>query len=202
LVKQVVNGLTRYYFFRDEQLWKIVVVFDAGRAKDFDAFVALMQAGFQAKPRAQEMGAKGQSKRRVSASWHDELTVATARDRRDFFSAYLVRFIQKGQGEGYQAGRTQQKKSQRAENGDLTDLFSDNDGIAEATTGNVVDDLTGEKHEVDLSRGRLTVGAPVPTFEPELPAAGKTKAKKKGKAARKKSSSKGQPVSKPAKIVY
>jgi hypothetical protein len=83
----------------------------------------------------------------------------------------------------------------------IGDLFDEKaDTVGEAGE-NLVDDLTGSRHEVDLTAGRLEVTRPTPQFEDEGPASKKPSAKKKKKSA-KKVAPNAQPVSKPAKMVY
>ena len=79
----------------------------------------------------------------------------SAHDRRSFFNAYLIRFIQVGDGETYQAERKGERTAPAQERDeDLNALFSEG-GDDGADMPNVIDQMTGSDHEVDLSKGRM-----------------------------------------------
>jgi len=204
VLEQYISNQTRYYFFRDERLWKIAVVFDAASAKGFTGFIKLLRRVFQAKPKAYGYRRGLGKKVKNSATWRGKMTVVTARDRREFYNAYLVRFVQKETGEAFQSerGQVQKPSGTQPKNALLGGLFDDSgEGAGEGADENVVDALTGSKHEVDLRAGRLETAPPMPQFDDEDTSAKKTSSKKKKKKVKKKAPS-AEPVSKPAKMVY
>ena len=165
IIEQSVKGQKRYYFLRDDRLWKVAVIFDSFSAKTFKGFTRLLQKSFGSK--AKSGGTKAISKHSTRV-WRDKLSVAIAHDFLEFYSGYLVVFIQRGIGEEYQETIMKQERpdTAAAPSDAIGNLFDD-DGAADEDEGNVVDDLTGSKHEVNLNRARLFETQAVPTFEPE-----------------------------------
>ncbi|MGC6417266.1 MAG: hypothetical protein ACON3Z_09105 [Bradymonadia bacterium] len=163
IIEQSVKGQKRYYFLRDDRLWKVAVVFDSFSAKTFKSFTQLLQKSFGKKAKSGKPKSKHQTR-----VWQDKLTVAIAHDFLEFYSGYLVVFIQKGIGEEYQETvKKQERPSTAAAPSDAIGNLFDDDGDVDDGDGNVVDDLTGSKHEVNLNRARLFETQAVPTFEPE-----------------------------------
>ncbi|MEE2755829.1 MAG: hypothetical protein VYA30_04175 [Myxococcota bacterium] len=161
LLEQTVNNQARYYFFRDGKLWKIAVVFDASSAKGFTDFTGILDGSFGRKGKPAKNIRGGKAHR-----WTDQMTLATGIDLVEFYHAYLVLFIQRGEGEILQAARLsrQATKPPTVQSALVDDLLSGPDE-ADEEEENIVDALTGSKHEVNLNRARLFEQPAMPQFE-------------------------------------
>lgn len=179
LLEQTVNNQSRYYFFRQGRLWKIAVVFDASSAKNFGAFKNMLDGSF---------GRKGQPANEIRGGqthqWMDKMTLAKGVDLVEFYHAYLVLFIQRGEGESLQAARQsrQANPTPTTESSLVDDLLSGS-GESDDEEENIVDSLTGSKHEVNLNRARLFEQPAMPQFESAKP---DPKKRRKGKQKNKK----------------
>jgi len=152
LLVQKVMGQSRYYFFRDRSLWKIVVVMDASRSKSLTGFVREVGREFGRSASRTFRNEAGQ-KKLDTVTWKGPDTIATAIDQRGVFNAFLVRFVQVGRGEAIQLELDKRPKKKVAEDDMLTDLFEAEDRGATQAEPSLVDELTGESHELDLNRG-------------------------------------------------
>ncbi|MEE2789777.1 MAG: hypothetical protein VX589_20720 [Myxococcota bacterium] len=177
----------KYYFFRDNQLWKIVVVRDATRAGDFSAILNRLKGAF-GKPQNFVFGTVNGKKTMTAARWHDQQTTVTVSDQRLFYNAYVIRFLRTGAGETFQAERANRPAPtavQASSDPALNELFAGDESGDGAQDDDVVDRLTGQEHALDLESGRpkyqpivpTAPGRPVPNDNPE----GKSKKKTKNK---------------------
>ena len=143
----------RYFFFRDDGLWKIVVVYNSIRADSFAGFVAQIRKKY-GKPKKVEWGEIDGRKAMTSARWEDHKTRIVAEDMTTFYSAFVMRFIEVGNGTKWQERRAHLRKTQTEEtdaraDGLLADIIGD-DGAGEENS-DVVDQLTGVEHSVDVT---------------------------------------------------
>lgn len=143
----------RYYFFKDEQLYKVLVVYSTNVARQtkFPDFVR-KAAGKYGQPAETRKDKEG--KALVSAIWRDGMTELRVEDR-SLFGTYTMAFIQLGRGVEIEAERTptadgaQPIVSAQSE-GMIADIMGDGEGAG----ADVVDRLTGTEHKVDLELGR------------------------------------------------
>ncbi len=196
------GGQQRFYFFRNDRLWKIVVYMDAIQSPDFAGFVKQMSADLGQE--AQRSEPPQSASEAPIATWRDEKTVAVAESHVTFFSAYLLRFYQAGDGETFQAERSHLKLNQtaRVANEDVDDLFAADDvSGADETDDNVVDLMTGSGHDVDLSVGDMDnqMLTETPGNPPKKKSRSKRKARQSSGDAVKKTP---KPKSEKAKIIY
>ena len=176
----------RYYFFRNDRLWKIVAIRDATRATEIGVFLKRVNEDLGSKATVKYTGA-GKERTVERADWRDDKTWASVHDRTSFFNAYLIRFIQIGDGETYQAERKGvSKQAVQASDDDLNDLFAEGEASGDEQS-NVVDQMTGSDHAVDLSAGRVDYNPLTTEAEGAQPKKKKTTKKKpKGKIQKKK----------------
>ncbi|MCB9522221.1 MAG: hypothetical protein H6702_02425 [Myxococcales bacterium] len=172
----------RYYFFKDGALWKIVVAYNTTvtRSVKFTDFVKQVK-GKNGRPTDMEWATPpGGTRTLKKAIWADDLTQLEVEDRSEFFGTFVMRFIEKNNGVALDKGRRREAPAgagSDAADGMLADIMGAADG---SETANVVDELTGSAHNVDLSRGAT---------EQEVirrdPAPAKGRKKRGGKAAKK-----------------
>jgi len=143
----------RYFFFRDDGLWKIVVVYNSSRADSFAGFIAQIRKKYE-KPSKVEWGRVDGRKAMASARWEDHKTRIVAEDMSGFYSAFVMRFIEVGNGTTWQDRRAHLRKEQTDESDSRADgLLADitgGDGDDDEDT-DVVDELTGVEHSVDVT---------------------------------------------------
>lgn len=184
------QGTQKYYVFRNDRLWKVVVAYNTSRLGTFADFIGQVRAkyGPPKKVKFEEVDGERQMARAI---WEDEHTRMEAEDQSGFFSSYVMRYVEVGEGTRLQDARESAPKAaatageKRAE-GLMGDIFSEDGG---GTSGDVVDQITGVEAKVDLTTGRPAVYAPPPMAdETEAPA-------KKKKRTRSKKPTKKKPAS-------
>ena len=143
----------RYFFFRDDGLWKIVVVYNSSRADSFAGFVSQIRKKY-GKPKKVGWERIDGRKEMTSARWEDHKTRIVAEDMSGFYSAFVMRFIEVGNGTAWQERRAHLRKEQTDESDARADgLLADitgGDGEDDIDT-DVVDELTGVEHSVDTT---------------------------------------------------
>lgn len=144
----------RYYFFKDEQLYKVLVVYSTAVARQtkFPAFVS-KAAGKYGKP-AKTITDKTPDNALIGAIWRDEMTELRVRDR-SLFATYTMAFLQAGRGAQIEDARSPSAEGASAivdpqADGMIADFMVEGDGAG----ADVVDRLTGVEHKVNLDLGR------------------------------------------------
>ena len=198
----------RYYFFRNDRLWKVLVAYStsASRNVPFGDFVRQVQEK-HGRPTAVDWSTpKGGAKALRAAHWEDATTHLVAEDRTEFFGTFCMKFLDRTEGLTLEAARAQRPESERATDDPgvasaLAEITSDGAGSDDT----VVDRLTGTQHSVDLVNNRpdyettLDRGAVESPIYVETKTPKSDKKKKKGKAAAKGTgSATAAPASKPA----
>ncbi len=145
----------RYYFFVDDKLWKIVVAYNStiSRSVAFPAFVKQVSRKNGRPTEADWVTPPGGTRTMRAAVWADDLTQLTVEDRTAFFGTFVMRFVEKSAGVARDARRAEPDSTpapSRPSDGMLADIMGDTDGAA---TADVVDQLTGQDHAVDLAAG-------------------------------------------------
>jgi hypothetical protein len=151
------NQAQRYYFFQNDRLWKIVVVYNSSisRKVDFPAFIKQIKGTYGQPVKMDWHTPAGGTRTLRGVTWADEITHLDVEDRREFFGTYLMRFVDKADGLALEK-RRKGGAGVAAPGGDFTDgMMADimGDGGGE-DSANVVDELTGSQHDVDLITGR------------------------------------------------
>lgn len=144
----------RYYFFKDEQLYKVLVVYSTAVARQtkFPAFVN-KAAGKYGKPVSTITDEKADNAL-VGAIWRDDMTELRVRDR-SLFGTYTMAFLQAGRGAQIEDARAPSADGASPivdpqADGMIADIMVDGEGAG----ADVVDQLTGVEHKVNLDLGR------------------------------------------------
>lgn len=174
----------RYYIMRNDGLWKVVVTYNVSTMGTFQEFVDAVRAKYGNPKKASFSDDSGE--RRITAvTWEDGHTRMVARDESEFYSSYVMKFVQVGRGTDLEQARADRPRTRktasdsRAE-GLMADIFdSESSGAAD----DLVDEITGIEAEVDLESGRPQEYA-VPQMAEDTDV--KKKKRKKARKARKK----------------
>lgn len=179
----------RYYIFRNDQIWKVVVTYNVSTMGSFTDFVQAVR-GKYGNPKKASFSDDGGERRITAVTWEDDHTRMVVEDQSEFYSSYVMKFVQVGQGTDLEQARANRPKvrptaaDSRAE-GMMADIFEeDSAGAAD----DLVDQITGVEAEVDLSTGQVQQYA-----VPQMAEDTEPKKKKATKRAKKK-----QPKGKPA----
>jgi len=148
----------RYYFFRNDRLWKILVAYSSSVTQQtpFTDFVGQVQVKYGRPLNVEWVTPRGAPKRMVSASWDDAMTRLVVEDRTEFFGTYCMKFLSLSDGVALEDAR---KSSGPARTSALDDpgVASALDEITSdtgAAQDDVVDRLTGAQHSLDLKGNR------------------------------------------------
>lgn len=142
----------RYFFFKHDRLWKIVVAYNSvvTQSMTYAEFTAQVQDKY-GKPAEQRKGDDGKVHEVI---WRDNLTELVAEDRSAFYGTYVMKFLSLAEGvelEGQRnkkAGGPSTMADARADSM-LGDIIGGNDVPAANT--DVVDQITGTDHQIDMS---------------------------------------------------
>lgn len=143
----------RYYFFRYDKLWKMMVVYPSTDADGFSALTGKVTERYGRPHKTNWETPYGGGRRMVQAIWQDEETQLVVEDKSAFYSRYVMRFMSVAAGKEIEEIHTQRRDSaeasqrSRAGKGIAVDIFA-----KELDNDNVVDQITGTKHEVNLDR--------------------------------------------------
>lgn len=173
----------RYYIFRNDALWKVVVTYNVSSMGTFGDFVNAVRAKYGNPTKASFSDDAGE-RRITEVTWQDEHTRMTVKDESEFYSSYVMKFVQMGKGTDLEEARAKRPRKRqtagesRAE-GLMADIFDGESGAND----DLVDEITGVEAEVDLTTGRPQEYA-TPVMADDAPVRKKkTRAKKKAKKA-------------------
>jgi hypothetical protein len=143
----------RYYFFKDEQLYKVLVVYSTAVARrtKFPAFVSKAARKY-GRPVKKETSKT--DKALTGAVWRDDQTELRVRDR-GLYGTYTMAFLQAGRGVEIENARIPSADGAKAvvsaqSEGMIADIMGGGDGAS----ADVVDQLTGVEHKVNLNLGQ------------------------------------------------
>ncbi len=177
----------RYYFFKDDALWKIVVAYNqlVSQNTSFKCFLTQVRSKYGSP--AGQRTVKGDDKTIWAATWHDEITALVVEDRTGFFGTYVMKFVDKNLAKE-DAARAEAVQAPKPPGDDAaTDsLVGSIMGAApeDSEDGDVVDRLTGVETKVDMKTGRPIYEQPV-YQPPEDDEPKKKRARKKRRAKKK-----------------
>ncbi|MBM4292677.1 MAG: hypothetical protein FJ138_15730 [Deltaproteobacteria bacterium] len=143
----------RYYFFRYDKLWKMMVVYPSTDAEGFKQLTDKVEERYGRPHKTNWETPYGGARRMVQAIWQDEETQLVVEDKSAFYSRYVMRFVSLAAGKEIEEIHAQRRDSadssqrSRAGRGLGVDIFA-----KEAENDAVVDQITGTKHEVNLDR--------------------------------------------------
>lgn len=204
----------RYYFFRNDRLWKILVAYSSNVSRNtpFPEFLDQVQGKYGRPANVEWVTPKGGVKAIHAAHWDDPTTRLVAEDRTEFFGTYCMKFLSLSEGVALEESRKASgtaRKSSAMDDPSVASALSEITADTGASHDDVVDRLTGTQHTIDMvgnrpdNEGRLDRG-PVdsPTY-PGSDGGSKPKGKAKGKKAAPKSGAAAAPAapSKPV-IIY
>lgn len=151
LIKVEDGPAQRYFFFKDEQLWKVLVIYSSNVARQlaFEGFIQQIEKKYGSAASRQE-DAKGEV---VGATWEDALTRLVAQDR-SLFGTYAMVFLDKQRGVAIEAGRPPRQAAltpviDPAADSMIADIMAEGGGAG----NDVVDHITGNEHQVRLQVG-------------------------------------------------
>jgi hypothetical protein len=182
----------RYYFFRNDRLWKILIAYSSNvsRSTPFPEFLNQVQGKYGRPANVEWVTPKGGVKAIQAAHWDDPTTRLVAEDRTEFFGTYCMKFLSLSEGVALEESRKANgttRRSNAMDDPSVASALSEITADTGAAHEDVVDRLTGTQHTIDMvgnrpdNEGRLDRG-PVdsPTF-PEAERGPKSKGKGKGK---------------------
>lgn len=144
----------RYYFFKDEQLYKVLVVYSTSVARrtKFPAFVSKAARKY-GRPAKKETAPNDTAL--TGAIWRDKQTELRVRDR-SLYGTYTMAFLQAGRGVEIENARVPSADGSKAVvSAQSEDMIADIMGGGGETAGaDVVDRLTGVEHKVNLNLGQ------------------------------------------------
>lgn len=146
-----------YYFFKHERLWKILVAYHAGvtRRTGFNDFVGSVGRKYGQPLKVDWHTPLGGAREVRLAVWEDDLTQLSVENRTDFFGTFTMKFVDRKEGlaldqqRAEAAGKADPLQDPGVE-ATLLAITEDNGGGG----ADVVDQVTGQNHDVNLQRGR------------------------------------------------
>ena len=153
LLKFDEGSRTRYFFFRYDQLWKVVVSYPSDIGISFEGFVGRVKKKY-GRPMDQEWETPyGGSRQLAAVIWQDDKTILRLEDKSAFHGSYVMKLISRGTGDEIEKSHAAHHKAaskdldapQRI--GDGIDIFGEEDNVE-----GIVDQITGTKHKVNLDR--------------------------------------------------
>ena len=178
----------RYYFFKHDALWKVLLAYNASVSASvpFDDFLKRVKTAYGEPLHVEWYTPKGGTKRVRSATWEDETTVLVVEDRTAFFGTFVMKYLEKAEGAAREAALARKKaaEAQPVADPQMESMLDDITGVTEGDDGDVVDQLTGNSADVDLESGRPKYDSLVRASDLRRAKTvkGKKKKKKKGKA--------------------
>jgi hypothetical protein len=146
------GSVQRYYFFRYDKLWKVMVVYPSTSSDAFKQLISQVKGSYGRPKKVNWETPYGGARRMVEAIWQDDQTQMVIEDKSAFYSRFVMRFISLAAGREIQdihekkkAVKEQNRSSSASKIG--VDIFADED-----KTDDVVDQITGTKHEVNMNR--------------------------------------------------
>lgn len=156
LLKYDEGSRTRYFFFRYDQLWKVVVSYPSSDGSGFENLFDQVKKRFGRPVKKDWETPHGGSRHMVRAFWEDDKTRLIVEDMGSFYGCYVMKLISRVKGD--EIGRIHESRREtrpapgtaRKIGGGSVDIFGEEEDVSE-----VVDQITGEKHDVDLERVKM-----------------------------------------------
>lgn len=147
------NNRTRYFFFRYDQLWKVVVSYPSDIGLSFEEFVSRVR-GKYGRPQDEKWETPYGGSRQLSVvTWRDDKTTLQLEDKSTFHGVYVMKLISLAEGTSIEESHARRhKKGPRdldapQKIGGGINIFGEEEEI-----DSVVDQITGTKHNVNLKR--------------------------------------------------
>jgi hypothetical protein len=143
----------RYYFFRYDKLFKLVVAYPNTIAGDagFEGFVSKIEEKYGSPVKVDWDTPQGGTRTMVRGIWQDEKTQLIVEDFSSFYSRFTTKFVSVEQGleieELHEKG-TVKNGTKNAKSSASVNIYGEDTDQGE----NVIDQITGVKHSVNLQR--------------------------------------------------
>jgi hypothetical protein len=150
----------RYYFFRYDRLWKVMVIYSSDSIEGgFKSFVKQVRNKYGKPKKKNWVTPYGGSRHLVEVIWHDDKTHMFLEDKSAFYSRYVMRLMSVIDGKDIQALHERRKaqtdakkKANEAQNkknslGEI-DIFA----ADKEDEGDIVDKITGTTHQLNMER--------------------------------------------------
>lgn len=179
----------RYYFFKDDRLWKVLVAYNNSitRQVSFEKFARQVRKKYGRPLDIDWYTPKGGRKTIRAATWADDITQLNVEDRSAFFGSFVMTFLSKAEGVALEANRssTPAQPAQIADDPSISSALADITGGVMGDDSDIVDQITGETPEVDLESGRKRY-EPISRVSPQPAkrAGGKKRGRKRAKASK------------------
>ncbi|MFN3200634.1 MAG: hypothetical protein ACE366_19700 [Bradymonadia bacterium] len=148
----------RYYFFKDDRLWKVLVAYNNSitRKVSFEKFARQVRKKYGRPVKMDWYTPKGGTKTIRAATWSDDMTQLKVEDRSAFFGSFVMTFLSKDEGVALEANRvgTPASPANIADDPAVASALADITGGVMNEETDIVDQITGETPEVDLNAGR------------------------------------------------
>ncbi|MBU0551548.1 hypothetical protein KKF91_03495 [Myxococcota bacterium] len=131
-----------FYFFKHDRLWKVVVSYHSRVAQK----ITFAQLVTQLKAKHGQAKMKHEDK---VAIWTDAETQLSAEDRTEFYSAYVMKYVEKVEGVALDEARAETTAAGGGEEVDSL-MAGIMGGADEAVDTDVVDRLTGQRHHIEV----------------------------------------------------
>ena len=147
----------RYYFFRYDRLWKVMVIYSTSIVDGgFKSFVKKIKQKYGNPKKKNWSTPYGGSRRLVEAVWSDQQTQMVLEDKSAFYDRYVMRLVSVADGEEIQqVHKARQEQKQKAKQASQQAKHNQLDGIdifaPDPEEDDIVDQITGKKHKVELN---------------------------------------------------
>ena len=144
----------RYYFFRYDELWKIVVSYPVISDENFGSFVKRVKSKYGRAKKNKWETPRGGSRSLVRSLWEDDKTRLILEDKSAFYGCYLMKLMARVKAD--EIDKIHESKRDRAIvdlskpqkiGAGTIDIFGEEDDV-----DSVVDQITGTQHKVKLDR--------------------------------------------------
>jgi hypothetical protein len=144
----------RYFFFRYDELWKIVVSYPVMPDSSFESFLKQVQGKYGRAKKQDWETPHGGGRHLVRALWEDDKTRLVLENKASFYGCYVMKLVSRVKGNEItklhnskkKAGKVNLDEPQKIGGGNI-DIFGEEEEV-----DGVVDQITGTQHEVKLDR--------------------------------------------------
>lgn len=143
----------RYFFFRYDELWKIVVSYPALPDSSFEDFAKKVKGKYGRSKKDDWETPRGGSRQLVRSLWEDDKTQLILENKSSFYDCYVMKLVSRVK--GIEISKIHESRKKKAPTdldapqkiGSGIDIFGEEEEV-----DSVVDQITGTKHNVKLDR--------------------------------------------------
>ena len=144
----------RYFFFRYDELWKIVVSYPSVPGSSFEGFVKKVKGKYGRSRKDNWETPRGGSRQLVRSMWEDDKTQLILENKSSFYDCYVMKLVSRVK--AIEIGKIHESRKKKAPMDLDAPRRIGNGGInifgEEEEVDGVVDQITGTKHDVNLDR--------------------------------------------------